>query len=97
MTSEPITSTGISRFSFESFVRGYHAYKEQWEPWIGEVLPLERDPTNPDDRHAVAITGNALMDCCNKAVFKKTQSVSAQYYVVAMYQVLQLPDQSAQL
>jgi len=28
---------------------------EQWEPWIGEILPLERDPTNPEDRCAVAI------------------------------------------
>ncbi len=60
MTSQPISSTGIiSSFSFESFVRGYHAYKEQWEPWIGEVLPLERDPTNPEDRHAVAIKNSS--------------------------------------
>ena len=30
-------------------------YKEQWEPWIGEMLPLERDPTNPEDSNAVAV------------------------------------------
>ena len=28
---------------------------EQWEPWIGEVLPLEREPDNPEDNCAVAI------------------------------------------
>ena len=28
---------------------------EQWEPWIGEMLPLERDSTNPEDSNAVAI------------------------------------------
>ena len=49
MTSQPIASTEVGSFSFEAFIRGYHAYKEQWEPWIGEVLPLERNPTNPED------------------------------------------------
>ena len=32
--------------------------KEQWEPWIGEVLPLERDPTNPtnpEESNAVTV------------------------------------------
>ena len=33
----------------------YHAYKESWEPFSGEVLPLEREPDNPEDRFAVAI------------------------------------------
>ena len=28
---------------------------DRWNPWIGEVLPLERDPTNPEDQCAVAI------------------------------------------
>ena len=26
-----------------------------WDPWNGEVLPLEREPTNPEDQFAVAI------------------------------------------
>ena len=28
---------------------------EQWEPRIGEVLPLEKEPSNPEDKFAVAI------------------------------------------
>ena len=28
---------------------------EWWEPLIGEVLPLEREPTNTEDKCAVAI------------------------------------------
>ena len=40
MASQPIASAGISSFSFDSFVRGYHAYMDRWDPWIGEVLPL---------------------------------------------------------
>ena len=55
MASQPVASAEIASFSFASFVRGYHAYMEQWEPWIGEVLPLEREPTNPEDKHAVTI------------------------------------------
>ena len=31
---------------------------EQWEPWNGEVLPLEREPDNPEDNCAVAIKRN---------------------------------------
>ncbi len=49
----------MSSFSIESFVRGYHAYKDQWDPSIGEVLPLERDPSNPKGRHAVAVKRNS--------------------------------------
>ena len=55
MASHPIASAGISSFSFESFVRGYHAYMDCWDPWIGEVLPLERDPTNKEDKCAVVV------------------------------------------
>ena len=55
MASQPIASAGISSFSFDSFVRGYHAYMDRWDPWIGEVLPLERDPANQEDKCAVAV------------------------------------------
>ena len=55
MTSQPIASTEVASFSFEAFIRGYHAYEEQWEPWIGEVLPLERDPTNLEDNNTATV------------------------------------------
>ena len=55
MASQPVASGELNSFSFDSFIRGYHIYMEQWEPWIGEVLPLERDLTNPEDKCAVAI------------------------------------------
>ena len=38
-----------------SYIRGYHAYQDVWSPFTGEVLPLEREPGNPEDVHAVAI------------------------------------------
>ena len=55
MASQPVATASITSFSFDSFVRGYHAYMDRWDPWIGEVLPLERDPTNPEDKCAVAV------------------------------------------
>ena len=55
MASQPVASAGIDNFSFDSFVRGYNVYMDCWNPWIGEVLPLERDQTNPEDQCAVAI------------------------------------------
>ena len=55
MASQPVASSWIDSFSFDSFVRGYHVYMDCWDPWIGEVLPLEREPTNPEDQCAVGI------------------------------------------
>ena len=39
----------------ESFVRGYHSYKDVWEPRVGEVLALEREPHNTVDQLAVSV------------------------------------------
>ena len=50
MAGEEMTSLTVS-----SYIRGYHAYMHAWEPFIGEVLPLQREPDNPEDRFAVAV------------------------------------------
>ena len=55
MASQAVSSSGIDSYSFDSFARGYHQYMDRWDPWIGEVLPLEREPTNPADKCAVSI------------------------------------------
>ena len=36
-------------------LRGAHAYKDLWEPRIGEVLLLQREPDNSQDKLAVAV------------------------------------------
>ena len=36
-------------------IRGYHVYKEIWEPVAGEVLMCEREPHNSLDQYAVAV------------------------------------------
>ncbi len=50
MATGSSSSLGVS-----SYVRGFHTYKATWTPFIGEVLPLETEPTNPNDSFAVAI------------------------------------------
>ena len=52
------TGGDVTSFTTTSYIRGYHAYKEQWNPFTGEVLPLEREPENAEDRFAVAIKKN---------------------------------------
>ena len=42
-------------FEFKSFIRGYHAYQDLWSPQLGDVLPIEREPTNLEDKFAVAV------------------------------------------
>ena len=40
---------------YYSWMRGHHAYKDIFEPVIGTTLPLQREPENAKDLHAVAI------------------------------------------
>lgn len=49
-------SRGLKMFSFSltTAVRGFHVYKDVWEPTIGEVLSCERDVGNSHDTFAVA-------------------------------------------
>ena len=56
MASQPVGGReDVTSLEVRSFVRGYHAYKDIWNPRIGEVLPLEHKPNNTEDRFAVAI------------------------------------------
>lgn len=59
MVSQPPSES--FEFVTVSFVRGYHAYMDVWEPQIGEVLTLEREPHNQVDRHAVSTVKSGLV------------------------------------
>lgn len=47
--------SGADRYSFDSFVRGHHVYKDIWTPTIGESLHCMRELLNKKDKYAVAI------------------------------------------
>ena len=55
MASQPTPCVNLKVAEFSSFIRGYHAYKDIWIPVPGEVLLLKREPTNIQDKSAVAI------------------------------------------
>ena len=53
-----------SSVRFKSVVRGYHVYKEDWRPEIGDEFIEKVDKGNRFDRYAVAVIVNdiALLD-----------------------------------
>jgi len=53
MASQPAAS--FHSFEFNAFIRGYHAYKDIWEPFTGETLLLKQEPANVKDRLALAL------------------------------------------
>ena len=59
MASQPASNSKV--FEFTSFVRGLHAYKDIWDPRIGEVLALKREPENSTDKWAVAVVRSDLV------------------------------------
>lgn len=46
-------------FCFNSYVRGYHAYMNIWNPVEGESLVCKREIENPHDKYAVSIIRNS--------------------------------------
>ena len=46
---------GGSCHEWSSYVRGYHEYKDIWSPFVGEMLRLTVEHTNPHDSFAVAV------------------------------------------
>ena len=45
----------LSTTNIQSYVRGYHAYKDVWTLFIGETLVLKREPENNIYRFGVAV------------------------------------------
>ena len=44
-----------------SCIRGYHVYKNKWDPVVGEVLAYKRESTNAQDKYAVAAQKNGTI------------------------------------
>ena len=45
----------MSSYRMESFIQGFHIYKEVWTPFIGERLGCAREKSNREDPFAVAM------------------------------------------
>ena len=57
--SIPIVIT--SDKTVNSFVKGYHAYKDLWKLFINEELTTAMEPENALDKHAVYVKKNSVI------------------------------------
>ena len=48
-------SVRLSSFEVESYIKGYHAYKDIWVPEINEKLQARMEPENLVDKYAVCV------------------------------------------
>lgn len=48
----------MESFNIESFVKGYHVYRQIWTPIISERLTAVQEPTNLVDKYAVCVLKN---------------------------------------
>ena len=58
MQDKEIQIVVTTHFEIDSFVKGYHGYKNVWTPKIGETLSTEREPGNLVDKYAVCVKKN---------------------------------------
>ena len=58
----PIVIDKSNSFSFNSYVRGYHAYMKIWNPVDGAALVCTRENDNPHDNYAVSIICNSYVE-----------------------------------
>ena len=42
-------------FSFNSYIRGFHAYKQNWDPVVGRRYSCTTEEKNEHDDYAVAV------------------------------------------
>ena len=55
MSSQPLSGESLHCLEIQSYVRGYHAFMDDWTPVIGQTLLLKQEPTNSKDKNAVAV------------------------------------------
>ena len=52
-------------FAVDIVVRGHHVYTSVWTPFLGEVLRVEMEERNEEDRYAVAILKDGGVVICH--------------------------------
>ena len=58
MQDKEIQIVVTKNFEIDSFVKGYHEYKNIWTQKISETLSTEREPGNLVDKHAKCVKKN---------------------------------------
>ena len=57
LSCEEIQIIRLKSYAINAFVMGYHVYKKNWTPSIGDELQGFMEPKNKLDKYAVAIKG----------------------------------------
>ena len=57
LSCEEIPIVRLKPYAINAFVMGYHVYKKNWTPSIGDELQGFRKPRNKLDKYAVAVKG----------------------------------------
>ena len=57
-TNEKLKIVIVNEYQHKSTVKGFHVYKEIWNPVWGEVLDTRMELENPADKYAVCIEKN---------------------------------------
>ena len=59
MASQVVTGSAamadLEVLEIHSYIRGYHAYMDVWNPVVGQTLVVKREPTNSKDKNAVGV------------------------------------------
>ena len=42
-------------YTFESFIHGYHVFKDRWRAEVGQELTVAHEANNREDKHAIGI------------------------------------------
>ena len=58
MQEKEIQTVVTTNFETDSFVKGYHEYKNIWTPKVGETLSIKREAGNLVDKYAVWVKKN---------------------------------------
>ena len=51
----------LADFELSSCIRGHHIYQHIWESEVGETWVCEKEPSNVNDRYAVAVKRDGVI------------------------------------
>ena len=61
----------MEKFVHQSAVKGYHAYRDRWDPVLGEILDNQRELDNLVEKPAVAVyKGSGTVGYILREIFK---------------------------
>ena len=73
-------------FSFDSYARGYHAYKNIWNPVDGEILVCTRETDNSNDTYT--LFPSCVIICCRACTLEFEQGFFKLPFTAWIYHIM---------